>query len=102
MPRQHDAVDAGAVAAAQDRAEVSGVGDSVDGDEERGAARAALDHLREVGFDQGRSEGDDTLRRLTASLCLEALAIDLLHRGAHAASDVDDVSDDVTGGLAVE
>src|SRR4029079_7440204 len=36
------------------------------------------------------------------SLRLEALAIDLLHRGPHAASNVDDVGDDVTGGLAVE
>ena len=40
MAGQDHAVDAGAVAAADDRAEVAGVGDAVDGDEER---RPALD-----------------------------------------------------------
>ena len=37
---QEHAVHAGAVAAAHDRAEVAGVGDAVDGDEERRPARA--------------------------------------------------------------
>src|SRR4029078_13499208 len=90
------------VAAAQDRAEVSRVGDSVDGNEKGGSTRPALDHLGEFGLDQWRGERDHTLRGLAASLRLETLAIDLLHRGPHAASNVDDVGYEVARGLPVE
>ena len=93
--------DAGAVAAADDRAEVAGVGDAVDGDEERRLARAPPRSGRARS-----ASGSGAAKAITpcgASLrasCVELAAGDVGDRHAVGAGEGDDVGDAVVG-LAV-
>ena len=95
MPWQHDAVDAGTVAAAQQRAEVARIGDTVDRDQERHAAGRPLDERGEVGLGHAVGVGDDALRRLGARGRLESLARHVLHGHPLGLGDLDDVGHDL-------
>ena len=74
---QNHAIDAGAVAATQQRAEVARIGDTVDSYQEWCAPGAALDELGELGLGKRRSEGNDTLGGLATRNGFELAAVDL-------------------------
>ena len=70
---QHDARDARALGRAQEGAEVAGIGDAVDGDEERrpSVGRGRDRQLVELGLRERLGPGDDALGRVGAGLGVE-------------------------------
>ena len=93
MSRQEDPVDAGAVAVADDRAEVARIGDAIDRDEERLASLPAPEQFGEVSLLETHREGDDALRRLALGAGLELRASDRRHRHPVCLGQFEDVGD---------
>jgi hypothetical protein len=94
---QHHAGDTGALGRTQQRAEVARVGDTVDGQQERGCTTGALALGQVVDVDLGQllGLGHDTLGRLCARLGEEAGAGDLAYRHLEVQSEIDDVLEDL-------
>jgi hypothetical protein len=90
---QNDAIDASAVAATQECAEVARVGDTVDSYQEWSAPGAALYKVGEVGLGKRGGEGNDALGRLATRNGFELAAVDLEQLHPLVTGELHDVTD---------
>ena len=80
MTRQDDSGHPGALCTAQDRAQIVGIGDAVEDQQERQSSPlGGLAQRLERGLLDRPGQGDDALRTVRAGSCIDPLARDVVH-----------------------